>query len=556
LVPGTVCRLEADAPSHEAVSVIAEGGTAQARVWHILDAHDVSPDYPDVVFREVAEHLARPGLDDASLTDLTDLAFITIDNEDSRDLDQAMYIMPHGQGYRIYYALADAAYYVAPGSALFAEALARGASYYLPEMSVPMLPPALSEGLISLNPNVARRALVFVIDVDDEAVVVATRLERARICSRAKLSYDGVQAFHDAPQTSGLGGHDYSETLQLLRVVGDKRIALARQRNVVEYARRSLEVHYADDSREHFEISDDPRLASESWNEQISLLCNYEGAKLLMEEQAHREIQPVFRVHEPPNAERLKKFSRLLNRLIDAHGLSREVWVWRWRDGSYGDQETIAHYLRRLPRDAETDAVRRAITHQAQMLNNASVFTAVPGPHHSLKLDGYARFSSPMREVAGIFTHKEILEFCTCGDVPPAAVEDDLALREQVIEAANRARSVQKKLTKAVYKLAIDDLFEADLAQPLDARPERMGTVYGVRPSRVYVRLDEPAIDVKLYADALEAEHDTQLTMERSQAVLSSPDDGLRFVVGARLRLRVVRYDSPQERWILQPRTD
>ena len=366
---------------HEAqgeLSLLAKGDSARARVWLILDKYGVDPVYPEAVHHEVSQLLSNPGLDDPQLDDMTGHAFITIDNEDSRDLDQAMYIEPDGNGFCVYYALADAAHYVPPGSALFADALNRGASYYLPEMSVPMLPAALSEDLISLNPQVERRALVFVIKLDADAEVLESRIERARILSRAKLSYNGVQDYHDNSEGHMLDGQDFTHTLQLLRTVGEKRIGLARLRNVVEYDRMSLDVSYASERGDRFVIREDQRLPVESWNEQISLLCNHQGANMLLEAQAQYNVLPIFRVHDAPDQERLKKFSMLLNELAKQHNLPREKWIWRWRDSRYGKQESIAEFLRRLPDDGDTHAIKRAIKYQAQMLNSASVFTAAP----------------------------------------------------------------------------------------------------------------------------------------------------------------------------------
>lgn len=549
--PGAVVKLTTiDGLPDVTTEVLANAETARARVWGILDDFDVDPTYSAQVHNEVTALLSKPGLDDLALTDMRALAFITIDNEDSRDLDQAMYIERSEQGFDVYYALADAAFYVASGSVLFADALHRGSSYYLPDMSVPMLPSPLSEGLISLNPQVDRRALVFVIKLDEKGGVLNAEIQRARIMSRAKLSYDGVQAYHDDKKSSDLTDKDYTDTLDLLKIVGDLRITLARLRNVVEYDRVGLSVEYVNNG-EKFVITEDARNNVESWNEQISLLCNHEGAKLLLEAQSQRDIQPIFRVHTAPDAERLKKFSRILNALVNDHKLDGAIWKWRWRDSDLGSQETIAEYLRRLPDDGVSLPLRRAIEHQARMLNNASVFSAEPGPHHSLKLSGYARFSSPMREVAGIFTHQEIIDFCTCGEQATPASDDEL-LREKVIEAANTSRQRQKKISKAVYKLAIDDLLTEDLKHPLEQRPLRGATIFGVRPTRLYVRLDSPPVDVKIYSKDLETEFGVALTMNRQGTHLRGSAEVI-FNVGDKLQVRAKSYNEQRDRWLLLP---
>ncbi|MBX2884294.1 MAG: RNB domain-containing ribonuclease, partial [Granulosicoccus sp.] len=127
-------------------------------ITQLLHRLEINTEHSSASMAEVEHLLQNDGLDDPELIDLTHLPFVTIDNPDSRDLDQALLIERHAERYRIRYALADASFYVKPHSALFQEALTRGSSYYTPTVAIPMLPVELSEGLISLNPNVSRRA--------------------------------------------------------------------------------------------------------------------------------------------------------------------------------------------------------------------------------------------------------------------------------------------------------------------------------------------------------------------------------------------------------------
>lgn len=172
----------------------------------ILEQEGLDPRFSDEVMAEAAALVASPGLDDPALEDQESIPYVTVDGEHTRDLDQALYLERDGDGYRILYAIADAAYYVRPGTALFAEALRRGTSFYLPGLSVPMLPRSLSEGAVSLNANVVRRALVFDMRIDDAGLCRGTEMRRARIRSRAKLTFEQVQTLLDEPAVSPLAG--------------------------------------------------------------------------------------------------------------------------------------------------------------------------------------------------------------------------------------------------------------------------------------------------------------------------------------------------------------
>lgn len=121
--------------------------TARQALDAITTALQLRTEFPADVLAETDALLKNPGIDDPALLDRTSIPFVTIDNAHSKDLDQAVHVSREGTGFLVAYAIADASFYVRPGSALFREAMSRGASYYFPGFSVPMLPRPLSEGL-------------------------------------------------------------------------------------------------------------------------------------------------------------------------------------------------------------------------------------------------------------------------------------------------------------------------------------------------------------------------------------------------------------------------
>jgi ribonuclease R len=546
LAEGAVVRVWGEGAAAE-VELLAAPGTARAAVWGLVARHALRVAWPAAAWAEVDRALAAPGLSDPALEDLEGVPFCTIDNADSRDLDQALHVADDGAGgHVVRYALADAAYYVRAGGALFAESLLRGASFYLPGLSVPMLPRALSEGLVSLNPEVPRRALVFTMRLDAEGRAAGTRVARARIRSRAKLSYAGVQAFYDGAPGGAIADPELRESLERLRVVGERRQALARARDVVDYERIGVGVSIDDAGA--FVLATDERMDVERHNEQLSLLCNIEGARLLAEAAGPRagELQAVFRVHDAPSPERLSELEDAIDAIVAMHGLDRREFAWRRR--GHGEREALADYLKRLPRAGRFARVREALERQVRLTNVRSLFAAHPGVHYALGVDGYARFSAPMREVAGIFTHKEALELLGLATSPEGAAAD-AATREAVIEAANRSKEVQSRLTKDAYKLAIDALLEADLRLDPAARPLRTGTVLGAAPSRVYLRLDAPAIELKVYAEDLEAAWGGPVELLQGGVGLGARAGAERLAAGDAVTLRTQRLDRDRDRW-------
>lgn len=492
----------------------------------ILAGEDLTPEHPPEAEAEAAAR--TPEADDPALIDLTSLPFVTIDEISSRDLDQAVFVRAEEDGHIVHYAIADASHFVRPGSALFAEALRRGTSFYLPGLVAPMLPRRLSEDVISLGPGVARRALVFTMQLDRGGRCVATRIERARVRSRAKLAFGHVQAFYDGAGLVDVFGSAVSDaavlaSLRELAVVGRRRLTLADERHVVPFRRVEVQV---DVGARGFIALEDPRYDIERYNEQISLLCNVVGAEHLKRAPAH--VQAIWRVHEPPSSDRLRALAARIAELVDERGLDPSF---RWSP----DDEGLDAYLRRLPHDRVAAAIHR----QAMIGGGGAMFTAVPGGHAGVGADVYARFTAPMREVVGIFVHGELMER-TGG---PAF--GDEALREQVIESANRARDTQRRLDHAVNRLVLDAL----LTETRAAGAERSGTVMGVTRDKVHVRLDDPPIDVKVYVGHLAGQRGSSELTPRGSALRCA--DGSSWALGDAVKLRVLGRDEGRDRWKL-----
>ena len=496
---------------------------------------------------EVVAILARPGLEDETLDD-TARAYVTIDNPGSRDLDQALHVAPDGAGWVLRYALADASYYVRPGSALWQRALARGASYYFPGMALPMLPEALSEGLVSLNPGVLRRALCFETRVSREGEALETVVRRVRLRSRGKLSYEGVQAWFD-----GVASEERDKVsaaveacagvrdgLEAFAALGEALLGAQRRRGVITLERHEAHVTRSDADPSRLVATLRRRGDVERWNEQVSLLCNIEGARMLRAfGRGDEDVQAVYRVHLPPLRERLSQLRETLDALVARRALG-EGWRWRGAD--------VAEYLDALPRAAHLRRLRAAVQRQVRYTFRASEFRARSGPHHALGVDGYSRMSSPMREVVGVFSHKELLEGLGLETAPDPS--GDERLREAVITAANASKKRQRAIDKEVDLLLIRQLFGDDVRRAPAARPWHLGTVVGVRATRLYVALDGLAVDVKVYVEDLAQRHGAAFRAHGG-VLLEGP---VSFALGDAVELRALAWDTGRRRFVLDAR--
>lgn len=503
-------------------------------VHKALQLLDIALTHTQQSIDETAYWLKNNGLDDAELVDSTHVPFVTIDNEDSRDLDQALYIeIEEDQGYRVQYALADASYYIQPGSALFNEALERGTTYYTPLLAAAMLPTELSEGLISLNPNVTRRALVFDISLDANAVVRNCTIVRATICSQAKLSYAGVQHWLDSDEGDT---QPYHPSLRQLKSLGNILIAASEARGVIQFDRQETRISITG-TPPHLQATVRKRFDTERYNEQISLLCNMQGAELLLGLEGVTDVvQSIYRVHEAPLKKSLNKLQQTLNAFADTQDEPR---CWHWNEA-----QSLADYVKGLPDDGQSERRVRAIQRQIMQAQRGSTFTPEPGEHHALKVCSYARFSSPMREVVGIFTHKELLEALSGRQFDNNA---DHELRERVIDAANSARQRQRKLDKNIEYAALLGVFAKELGNKTQGW--HSGTVMGMRADKLYITLDDMALDIKVYRVDLDTEFKAEYTIGNIAAIPDNPHAPT-WQLGQGVKLQIAKLDSEKQRFV------
>jgi ribonuclease R len=256
-------------------------------------------------------------------------------------------------------------------------------------------------------------------------------------------------------------------------------------------------------------------------------------------------VTPIYKVHPSPVRKRVEDFAELLAGVVKAHDLDPAVWGW-----SPDGDASLADYLARLPVEGPQGGIGQAIQRQAVMINRASSFSGAPGEHHGIGVEPYARFSSPMREMVGIHTHKEALEKLS-GRPPPGWVRESEASRADMVEVANESQRRQKRLAKAADKLVLDHLLGADLAAPEADRPVRAGTVLGVSAKKVYMRFDDPPLEVKLYVPDLERAG-AKLELSDDRAVLRSSGAELPDIrVGDSLAVKVDGYEADRGRYQL-----
>ncbi|MCH4090187.1 RNB domain-containing ribonuclease [Acetobacter sp.] len=224
--------------------------------------------------------------------DFRSVPFVTVDGSDARDFDDAIWAERDGEGFRLLVAIADVSHYVTPHSALDAEARRRGHSVYFPDSVVPMLPPRLSENLCSLRPDEDRFCVVFDLRFSAEGVPTDTRIDRGVMRSRARLTYEQLEAMREGAQAflhDDLG-RVWIDTLY----AAHEALREARhRRGCVEIADRDMLRVELDRSSGRLDVSDSRPPESRHLVESFMIAACHAGAAVLRD----RGSAALFRSH-------------------------------------------------------------------------------------------------------------------------------------------------------------------------------------------------------------------------------------------------------------------
>ncbi len=346
--------------------------------------------WPAAVMEEAGRfpsHIPRDVIDDRE--DIRSLPLVTIDGEDSRDFDDAVYCEPKGKGWRLLVAIADVSAYVYPDSALDNEARNRGNSVYFPENVIPMLPEILSNHLCSLNPDVDRLCMVCDLHITEEGKIKSSRFFSAVMRSHARLTYNKVAAIlidRDAALRK-----EYSQLTPHLEHLYDlyQTLRTAReQRGAIDFETRETRIVFGT-QRKIRTIVPVVRNDAHKMIEEFMIAANIAAAELFIEHM----LPMVYRVHQEPSPDKLVDLKTFLSEL----GLKL----------GGGEQPGAKDFARLI------SSVRgRPDRHLIETVLLRSLKQAIYHPdnmgHFGLALTAYTHFTSPIRRYPDLLVHRGI----------------------------------------------------------------------------------------------------------------------------------------------------
>ena len=466
------------------IDVLGEHLAPGMEIEVALRNHDIPHVWPEEVEQQVA-HLGEfvEEADKQGRVDLRGLPLVTIDGEDARDFDDAVYCEPKKSGgWRLWVAIADVSHYVGMNTPLNKEAIERGNSVYFPEQVIPMLPKVLSNGLCSLNPEVDRLCMVAEMTVSQEGKLSGYKFYEAVMNSHARLTYTKVNAIL---QNDEKLRKEYAAVVPHLTDLQQMYMALkaARQeRGAIEF--ETLETRFVFNAQRQIE-SIVPVIRNDAHKliEECMILANVSAAKLLEK----HEASALYRVHDEPDSEKLGNFTQFLTELGIESTLSDEP-----------TPKEITHVLARLGDRPEAELIQTMLLRSMKQ----AVYQPDNIGHFGLALSAYAHFTSPIRRYPDLVVHRAIKAVLkaqgqqTSGEY---AYSDD-----EVDQLGEQCSTTERRADDATREVA--DWLKCEYMQD-HVGMEFNGVISSVTNFGLFIRLDDLQIDGLIHVTNLGDEY-------------------------------------------------
>lgn len=355
-----------------------------------LRNHDIPHIWPEGVEKQIRQFTREEVPEEAKQgrIDLRNLPLMTIDGEDARDFDDAVFAKKEDNGWRLWVAIADVSYYVRPKTALDLEAFNRGNSVYFPNRVIPMLPEVLSNGLCSLNPQVDRLCLVAEMLVSHNGELLDYKFYEAVMNSHARLTYTKVWKILEGDEALRERYALLVPHIEELYAMFQTLIKARQQRGAIEF--ETIENQFIFNPQGRIERIE-PLIRNDAHKliEECMILANIAAARFV--EQANEPA--LYRIHDKPSEEKLLSFKSFVREC----GLT-------WEVGLDPQPKDYGVLLDQIAERADKELIQTMLLRSLKQ----AVYAADNIGHFGLALTEYAHFTSPIRRYPDLLLHRAI----------------------------------------------------------------------------------------------------------------------------------------------------
>lgn len=479
----------------------------------LLDINGIELEFsPEIL--SLAKQLNEQDITEKEIAPREDLRgelIFTIDGADTKDIDDAVSICRRGDFYELGVHIADVSYYVAENSIIEAEAFERGTSIYYANRVIPMLPPALSNGICSLNPGVDRLSFSCIMVVSDTGKLVDFSFKKSIIHSRVKGVYDEINQIIAGTETPEIK-EKYAllyDKIKLMKELADILTRNKHSRGAPEIETVESKIIIGDDGKTA-EVKPRTRGKSEVIIEEFMLLANEAAASAAK----LKQVPFVYRVHEPPSEEKIQNLHTALTTLgIECKKVAPDM------------QSKV---LAELIDNAKGEKIFPIINNLVLRSMSKAKYHEVPIGHYGLVLENYAQFTSPIRRYPDLTIHRIL------SDIAANMPQKKLVSKYANLVVISARRSTQTELSAMRLERECEDFYKAEYMSS-HVGEEFDGQITSLWSNSVNVALLN-SIDGKIKIENLpdgEYHYDDMLSLTN---VLT----GIRYRVGDKIRVRCI----------------
>lgn len=380
-------------PEGKVTEILGHVNDPGVDIMSVIKAFDLPVEFPEEVMRSlnnIPEEIDPAEI--ANRMDIRDMLTVTIDGEDAKDLDDAITLTKEGDIYHLGVHIADVSHYVREGIPLDKEALKRGTSVYLVDRVIPMLPHKLSNGICSLNPDVDRLSLSCFMDIDAKGNVVGHKIAETVMKSDRRMTYTNVAKIVDGSDEEVI--KEYEELVPFFHLMQELAEVLRERR----HKRGSINFDFpeskiiVDKKGKPIEVKPYERNKATKIIEEFMLIAN----ETIAEDYFWQEIPFVYRTHDNPDEEKIKKLAIFINNF----GYSIKV----------GQEEIHPKELQKLLIKIEDTPEEALISRLTLRSMKQAKYTVANTGHFGLSAKYYCHFTSPIRRYPDLQIHRIIKE--------------------------------------------------------------------------------------------------------------------------------------------------
>ncbi|MFY9218606.1 MAG: ribonuclease R [Tepidanaerobacteraceae bacterium] len=452
-------------PSGEIVEILGYPDEPGVDVLSIIKKYELPLDFPEKVKRQVQQipdEVLREDL--VGREDFRHLKTITIDNEDAKDLDDAVSIEKTSDGYRLGVHIADVSYYVEEKSPLDVEALKRGCSVYLVDRVIPMLPPKLSNGICSLNPRADRLTMSVIIDFDSEANIKGYKITPGVIKTCERMTYTQVNKILEEEDKETIERFDYLvEDLHWMKELAEK---LSHKR----FARGSLDFELdeakviLDENGHPVDVVKEERRISSSIIEEFMIVAN----EVVAEHIFWLKIPLVYRIHENPDEEKIN---------------SLKEFLYNFGYTLKGTQNLKPKSLQQILEQVKGKPEQRLINTMLLRSLRQARYSGVNFGHFGLASLYYTHFTAPIRRYPDLVVHR-ILRKQLQNDIDQKQEKKLVKIVERVAKLSSERERIAEEAERESVDLKIAEYMASRIGETYEA------IVSGVTSFGIFVELD------------------------------------------------------------------